>query len=134
MISYATFISGLTALSITSVKKTFTSPPGLINKDDLPIAYPRLPGGDVAISSLSGDAGLNTVVVELVVVVNPIKSSLHEINFGVSLGVIDDLNATLTEYASELQIDRWSIRTDVDIVGDLNTLYWLVVAEITASG
>lgn len=133
MKTFRQFIDDLLALDLPSVQQILTSPPALINTDDLPIAYPRLPGGAVEITSFSGST-IATIGVELVIVIDPIKTGLHDVNFDMSVSVIDELNIALEQAVQTADVDGWTIKTDVDIVGDLKTLYWLVIAQITASG
>lgn len=133
--TYREFITQLlTDVNITHVTKVYDSPPSQLNREELPVMYPRLPGGDELINNLAATSTLGEINIDLVIVVDPIKTNLHDVNFWLSVDLIDELNVQLIANALNLGIDTWNIRTDVDIVGQLDTLYWLVVASIRASG
>lgn len=130
--TYTTYVSGVAGISISGVTRTYTAPPSTINTADLPASYPRLPGGENETATLTYGRGLHTAVVELCVVLEPVRQNTNSVNYSAALTMFDAIKTALTSNASTYGIDRWGIQIEIDRIGDVD--YWQLVARVEGSG
>ena len=131
--SFATFVSDMTGLVVTGVRKRFDATPAQLSSAVLPAQYPRLAEVGGGVVSLTGSPGLFSGVCELVIVVKSVLQDNNTPNFDATVTLMSALDAALqTSAAAGSGIDRWAIRQDVEPIGDTN--YWIIVARIEASG
>lgn len=130
--TFSSLVAGLAAMTVTGVTRRYTEQPHQLGTADLPCMYPRLPEGNETVITLGESTGLLSAVCELAIVVNPYLQDRNSANFSLCLSLMDALNASLASNVHALNIDRWSIRQQAEIVND--TAYWLIVARVEASG
>jgi hypothetical protein len=130
--TYTAYVSGVAGITISGVTRQYTSPPATINTADLPASYPRLPGGDNETATLTYGRGLHSAVVELCVVLEPVRQSSNSVNYIAALTMLDAIKTALTSNASTYGIDRWGIQIEIDRIGDVD--YWQIVARVEGSG
>jgi len=128
----AAFVASLTGMTVTGVNRVLTNTPQQVDTAYMPFMYPRLPEAGNEIASFTGVPGLDTVTVELVVVVEAWAQSTSALNFAAAVAVTDNLTAALkTKMAATQTIDTWRITQDIATVGTGN--YWAIVATVTGS-
>lgn len=130
--TYTAYVNGVAGITIDGVTRQYTSPPATINTADLPASYPRLPGGDNETATLTYGRGLHSAVVELCVVLEPVRQSSNSVNYTAALTMLDAIKTALTSNASTYGIDRWGIQIEIDRIGDVD--YWQIVARVEGSG
>lgn len=131
-LDFRTFVDGLGDVSVTGVTRAYDAPPHTLNTADLPAMYPRLATGRGTVGALTGARTLDSATAELVIVVEPVGQASHSVNQALALDLMDALHAALTSSVNTLQLDGWQMRIEAGLVGD--TEYWLLIAEVTASG
>jgi len=129
--TYTSLVNGLSSMTVTGVVCKYSESPPQLSSAQLPAMYPRLPEGSLAVLNLSGVTGLLECVVELVIVVNSTMQSTSGSNFVLCLSLLDALNTALASNVIALNLDRWSLRQEEGIIGDIP--YWLIVARVEAS-
>ncbi len=128
-LTVATFAANLLAMSVTGITRTYSNPPQQLNAVDLPVLYPRVPESSNGAITFGSQAGLDTVRIELVAVVQPYFVDTNAANFTTAKTVIDNLVAALkAEAIANNQIDSWEIRNET------TEEYWAVVATVEGSG
>lgn len=128
----AEFVAGLSALSVTGVKRKHTEPPQTISPGDMPLMYPRIPESGGGSGTFSYASQLRTMACELVIVVQSVKLSSNNANMALAIGLMDNLHTALIAAASNLQIDAWSMSMQADQVS-ADSYHWLIVARVEAS-
>lgn len=130
--TYAFFVAGLRALTVTGVRRVYDAPPSQLSTAQLPAMYPRLPEGNTSIATLGEALDLFSCAGELVIVVAPLSQDSNKVNMNDAISLMDALHTTLASAADDNQYDKWTIRIENDVIGD--TPYWLIVARVEASG
>lgn len=130
--TYADYVADLAALTVTGVVRSYDHLPEQIETADLPALYVRLPAGENQTVTLTALGGLRQATCEIVIVVEPVQQNQNEPNFEACIGFLDALESALTTNALTIGIDQWSMRVEVDYVGD--TAYWLLIASVQGSG
>lgn len=130
--TYAGFVAALATLSVTGVTRVYDHPPAQIDTADLPSLYLRLPAGENQSVTLRATRGLRQATCEVVIAVEPVLQNQNEPNFEKCIGLLDALENAIVAKALGWGIETWSMRVEVDFVGD--TAYWLIVAIIQGSG
>lgn len=132
MFTYAGYVADLATLSVTGVSRVYDHPPERINTADLPSLYVRLPAGENQSVTLTALRGLRQATCEVIIAVEPVRQNQNEPNFATCIGLLDALEDALADNALEWGVDQWTMRVEVDFVGD--TAYWLIVASVQGSG
>lgn len=132
MFTYAGFVADLATLSVTGVTRVYDHPPAQLNTADLPSLYVRLPTGENQSVTLTALRGLRQATCEVVIAVEPVRQNQNEPNFETCIGLLDALEDAIVANALTWGVDQWSMRVEVDFVGD--TAYWLIVATVQGSG
>ena len=131
-ITVTSFLASLAGLTITGVTELAEPPQQLNVSASGVIGFPRLPGSDAEMVTFSGADGLRGVECEYVILVNPIPLSRNSTNHADTATAMDNLHAALVvEMAANQQIDRWTMRMDIEEMGETN--YWAVIATVEAS-
>lgn len=128
----AEFIAGLSALSVTGVKRKHTEPPPTISPGDMPLMYPRIPESGGGSGTFSYASRLRTMAVELVIVVQSVKLGSNAVNMATTITLMDNLHTALLANAAALCIDSWSMSNQADQVS-ADSYHWLIVARVEAS-
>lgn len=132
--TYTDFVNNISGMTISGVTRRYTAPPSAqIATADLPASYPRLPGGDDQVATLTYGRGLTSAVVELCVVLEPVRQGTNSVNYSAALTMLDAIKTALTTNAASYGIDRWSVQVEIDTVGN-DTPYWQLVARVEGSG
>lgn len=127
-LTIATFATNLLAMSVTGIDRTVSNPPQHINATDLPMLYPRVPGSNNGAITFGSQSGLDTVRLELVVIIQPFMLDTNAVNFTTVQTITDNLVTALkAEAISRHQIDTWEIRSES------TDEYWAVVATVEGS-
>lgn len=132
MFTYAGYIADLATLSVAGVARAYDHPPAQLNTADLPSLYVRLPTGENQSVTLTALRGLRQATCEVVIAVEPVRQNQNEPNFATCIGLLDALEDAIVVNALTFGVDTWSMRVEVDFVGD--TAYWLIVATVQGSG
>jgi ethanolamine ammonia-lyase large subunit len=131
--TYTGFVNNISGMTISGVTRRYTAPPATMNTADLPASYPRIPGGDNQSVTLTSVSGLRLGVVELCIVLEPVRQATNSVNFAAALTMLDAIETALQTNARTYQIDRWSIQLEIDRIG-ADTDYWQLVARVEGSG
>jgi hypothetical protein len=135
-LTYTSMSGGIANLSVTGVKRKYTSIPNQLSTADLPAQWPRLPEGREGPLTAEGEGGWVNRTIQLVIAVCPVGQSRQPTNHALVLTLIDALCATLRAVPASNTISQsklsWRIRGGIDLIGD--TEYWLVIADITGNG
>lgn len=130
--SYATFVSAISGMAVTGVKRRYTEPPTQVSTADMPLMFPKLPEGNTEIATLGQDAGIRRMVCDLVLAVEPVTQNRQSANYTATMTLLDALEAALTTLAaSDNTIDRWTLRMIDDFVG--TSPCWCIVATVEGS-
>lgn len=78
-------------------------------------------------------AAWSTFTAELVVVVEPVGQNLQPTNWTAALTMIDAVHTALAGARLALSKTTWTLRQDYEAYGG-ETVYWCVIATVTASG
>lgn len=130
--TYAGFVADLATLSVTGVTRVYDHPPHRLNTADLPSLYLRLPAGENQSVTLTAVQGLRSGSCEVVIAVEPVRQNQNEPNFEATVALLDAFEDALTTNALTFGIDTWSMRMEVDFIGE--TAYWLLIATVQGSG
>jgi len=131
-LTVAQMVSLVNGLTVSGVTRKYNEPPTQLNTADLPCIFPRLPSQSETIASFTGLPGLDSVTVQLVVVIEPWSQSTHAVNFAAVVSLIDNLTAALkTSAAANQTIDTWIISSNITDVGTGD--YWAIVADVQGS-
>ena len=130
--TYAAFISSLAALTIVGVTRKAAAPPKVVTTGGLPLSYPRIPEMEREVISFGSATGLNSVRAELVILIGATTMGEQTTNFNDATALVDAIDTTLTAAVDTLNIDRWSIRPEAIVVGDVP--FWGLVVLVEASG
>lgn len=131
--SYATFVNNLTALSITGVTRSYTSPPKQVNTADLPALWPQLPSAENNIVTFTYERGLRQSRVDLIIAVEPYDQNTSIANFAKTITLLDNVESALYANAMAIGIDRWSIEQGLMEVAP-ETMYWILAVTVEGSG
>lgn len=129
--TYTEYVTMLAGLTVAGVVKRYPTPPTQLNTAQLPASWPRLPGGETQIVTLTSGAGLPTLACDLVIAVNAWGQGTQPVNYAAAVSIVDALNAALIDEADNGVIDGWALRLEVDQIGD--AAYWVIVATVTGS-
>ena len=130
-LTYTSLVTTLGALSVSGVT-ALTEAPHTLSPSDLPVGFPRLPEGNQSIISFTGASDIDNIEVDYHVVFAPALLNTNGPNQTATLTALDALNAALkAEMASSTEIDAWTMRADIDVVG--TTRYWSIICTIEAS-
>lgn len=127
--SYATFTSGLAALSVTGVKRKFTEPPASIGTGDLPAQWPGLPSGDEPQMTFGGGGGWPVLRADLVIAIEPVGQNTQSANYAATVAAMDNLSAALRSASIGRSNLVWSITSNVQVVVS-DVTYWAVIATV----
>lgn len=133
MTTYAAFVASINALTVTGVKRKYTSPPNRLSTADLPAMYPRLPSGAEGPVTADGQGMWPTLTAEIVIVVEPVGQNLQPTNFAAAVTMLDNLSIALRSAQLAKSKTRWTMRQQIVNYGT-ETNYWTLVASVTASG
>ena len=129
--TYTEYVAMLAGLTVTGVVKRYPTPPTQLNTAQLPAQWPRLPGGETQIITLTSGAGLPAMACDLVIAVEAYGQNTQPANYAKAVAVVDALNTALLTEAADGVIDGWALRLEVDQIGDV--AYWVIVATVTGS-
>lgn len=130
--TYSEFVTAISSLSVTGVRKKFDAPPSQLSTAALPAMYPRFPEGSGEVVALDGSSGISSFACELAIVVNPGAQDRNDVNYAAAVALMSALDEALrAEAADEDYIDRWSMRLDVEPIGEV--MYWVIIARVEAS-
>lgn len=126
---YATFTSGLAALTVTGVTRKFTAPPTSIGTADLPAMWPGLPRGEEPGMAFQDNGGWPAMFCDLVIALEPVGQNTQSANYAATVAMLDNLSTALRGANIGRASLRWSITANVqvDVSG---TPYWAVIATI----
>ncbi len=134
MTTYAQFVSALAGLTVTGVKRKFTSTPTQLSTADLPATYPRIPNASEGGLTAEGQGGWPTLTCDLVIVVEPMGQSRPSANFAATVSLIDNLNTALRGASLTKSKHSWTVRREGVNVDGGQTDYWALVATVTGHG
>lgn len=126
------FVAGLSALTVTGVKRKYTEPPALLNAADLPAMYPRVPENGATRGTLTYSHRLRSLVCELIIVVQAVKLGSNASNMTLALSLMDNLHTALVAASDDLGIDAWSMSMQSDQVS-ADSYHWLIVCRVEGS-
>jgi len=130
--TYAAFVPAFLDMTVTGVVTYADEPPNQITTAELPLMFPRFPGGNNSVQAFNGGVGLTMATVELVIVIEPVRQNMQSVNFAAALALLDNLASALTTNALTIGVDSWEMRIEQDSIGD--TGYWLLIATVDGSG
>lgn len=130
--TYAAFVSAVAGLTITGVKRKYTSPPGVIGDADLPVSYPRIRSMNNDTVTIGGTSGLDRGAMDLVVVVQKEDVNTNAANFAATVAMVDAINTAMVAAIETIGIDRWEIREEDVTIGQSDC--WALVVTVEASG
>ena len=119
--SYASFASTLTGITVTGVKRAYTAPPAQISTADLPALFPRLPQGNTAIDTLGRTSGLLSMTCDVVLIVEPVMQNRATANYTASLALMDALDTALRTVGRYIPLLAQPEQTGMCIVPSLRT-------------
>jgi hypothetical protein len=126
------FVAGLSALTVTGVKRKYTEPPALLNAADLPAMYPRVPENGATAGSFAYSHRMRTLVCEMIIAVQAVKLGSNASNQTLTLALMDNLHDTLVAASGNLGIDTWSMSMQSDQVS-ADSYHWLIVCRVEGS-
>lgn len=129
--TYTEYAAMLAGLDVAGVVKRYTSPPSQLSTAQLPAQWPRLPQGETQIATLTGGAGIPALTCDLALAIEAYGQNTQPANYAKALAAIDALQAALTAEALDGVVDSWTLRLDVEPIGDGG--YWVIVATVTGS-
>ena len=95
MPTFAEFAGDLTGMTVTGVKRVFSSPPEALNSVQLPALFPMLPAGDQAPLTFGHGEYGGSRTLELWVPVKPSASSTLASCYPAMMAMMDSLDAAL---------------------------------------
>lgn len=125
-------VAGLAQTAIAGVKTKATEPPRRVSDAMLPMSYPRVPSVTRTVRTVGYGFGLDTMNVDLVILVRSMQLSTQGVNYGVVMDLIDSINTGLAGVADDWQLDSWTVREAEDSVDGVP--YWALVVSVEASG
>ena len=137
MTTYAGWMNGLAAISVTGVTKNFgTDAPQALVDAHLPAMWVRFPHGEVAPLTAEGGARLGKELrAEIVVIVAPVLHGFHSDRVDEVLAMMDNLAEALAANDVGIGKNSFSIRPFVIAQeGDQQKQYTVVIAEVWATG
>jgi len=133
MTTYANFISTISGVAITGVTSIDYHPLS-IHTADLPMAFPKLPGGVrnyQTSTTCMGDQKDRTC--DLVVVMEPIGQDNQEPNFDATVAMMDVVETALdTLYTDGEYMFTYEISAGIEPVGEVP--HWAVIASLNLTG
>lgn len=137
MTTMNTFVNNLADLSITGVKRNYDGAPSNVESADLPALFPRAVEGSDGAFTHRTYGGWQTLVCELVILVEKVGLDTVPQNHQKVVDVIDNANAALwaavdvTKYGKSRLSWDWALSSD-EVVGE--TVYWAVVFRVEGAG
>jgi hypothetical protein len=131
--TYAAFVDGLEALTVSGVTRVFQGPPAALNTADLPAMWCQAPRGEEgAMTFLPGTGGWPSLVVDLLIATEPVGQSIQASNFALQVQLLDALATALRGADIGRAPLSWSIRAvQITVAGNA---YWGVSATVTGRG
>lgn len=133
MSTYADWVAGVAALTVTGVKRKLAAPPQQVSDADLPMSYPRIPEMGEEVAALSGGHGLTSATAEVVFLMRPSNLSTAATTFAAALAMIDAIGTTYGAAVLTLGLDRWTVQQTYESLDGGATVYWALVASVEGS-
>ncbi len=131
MTTYASFISTVAGVTIVGVTTKLDYEPVGQHTPDLPVSFPRLPGGTrnhQTATSCMGDE--KERICELVVALEPLGQGTEESNFDATVAMMDTVETALdTLYTSGEYVFTYEIAAGAELVGEV--AHWAVTATLS---
>jgi len=137
MTTYAQWMNGLAAISVTGVAKNYgTDAPQSLTTPQLPAMWVRFPRGEQAPLTAEGGANLGKELrAEIVVIVAPVLQGFHSDRVDEVLTMMDNLSDALADNPVGISKNSWSIRPYViEQEDNRGPSYTVVIAEVWATG
>ena len=139
MTTFASLVTSISGLTITSVTRTYTSTPESLGKADLPAQFIRLPSGNVGYAPADCDETEITRTIELVVCIEPVALETASQNFDDTVEMMDYMQSAVSTWAYLPAQNGVAITYSISTSGDApvyvgDTAYWAVIATIAARG
>lgn len=125
--SLASVLTMLSGITVSGVKRTYAYQPSQINAADMPCMIPAQPTLRGNVVTFSGDSGLRTYTVTMVLIVEPSQANTPPAKWAKSVALMDALDDALADVA-----DSWALRLEETALGggDNETTYWAIIAEV----
>lgn len=130
--TYAGFLGGLAALTVSGVTSKLTYPPVSLSSAELPAQWVQLPSGGEAPITFGSAGGWPTFQAELVVAVEAVAQGREGESFAATVSMLDNVSSALRGVNLTKGPVHWSVRAAVLEVAGL--AYWAVVATVEGSG
>jgi len=137
MTTYAAWMNGLAAISVTGIVKNFgTDAPMTLVDAQLPAMWVRFPRGEAAPLTAEGGARLGKELrAEVVVMISPVMQGFYSDRVDEVLSMMDNLSSALADNDVGIGKNSYSIRPYVvNQEGDHQKQYTVVIAEVSATG
>ncbi len=130
--TYASFVSGLVALSVTGVERKYAYPPTALNTADLPAMWPGLPGGNEGHMTFQTSGGWPELTCDLIIAVEPVAQNTQSVNYAAMITAMDNLSTALRTASIGRSTLTWTITGNVQIAVAGST-YWAVIATVSGN-
>lgn len=135
MTTYSAFVTAVSGLSVTGIKRQYDHVPNQVTTADLPASFVRLPSGGINYETLSTcSTSGNTRTCDLVVLVEAAGQGNPSPNYDATIAAIDNLESALRTAAEDATIMpflEFAITSGAVGVGGSN--YWGITATVTGS-
>lgn len=132
MTTYAGFVAIVAGATITGVTTKLDYIPAAGYTGNLPLSFPRFPGGGInpeTLTTCTGDG--KTMTMELVVVLEPLGQGNPEPNYEATIAMMDYVEAGLGALGDFMPIVEYQIRAEGITLGGVG--HWGVVATVTGT-
>ena len=130
MTTYASFITTISGVSITGVTTQRDYEPLAEHTPDLPVSFPRLPGGVrnyQTATTCMGDQKDRTC--DLIVLLEPIGQGTQETNYDAVVAMMDNVETALdTLYTGGQYVFTYELSAGIEQRGDVQ--HWQVIASL----
>ena len=131
MTTYVSFISTVAGVTITGVTTKLDYTPLAGHTPDVPVSFPRLPGGvrnHQTSTTCMGDQKERAC--DLVIALEPMGQGTEETNFDATIAMMDYVETALdTLYTGGSYDFTYEITAGAEFVGEVN--HWAVIASLS---
>jgi hypothetical protein len=132
MTTLAGFISGLAALNVTGVRRTYAYPPASLSNADLPALWVQLPSLSNDVIAFKAGVYWATLKAQIVVALEAVAQSTQAGNFSQTVTMLDNLISTLQ--GADVCAGPLSVAVRVAVVEVAGAAFWAVIADVEGKG
>lgn len=132
MTTLAGFISGLAALNVTGVRRTYAYPPASLSNADLPALWVQLPSLSDEVVAFRAGAHWPTLKAQVVIALEAVAQSTQAANFSQTVTMLDNLISALR--GADVCASPLSVTARVAVVEVAGAAFWAVIAEVEGRG